>query len=210
MRKIAPMLVVLLICASLRAQKVISIYNSKAPGSENWTWKEKYNEKSIWNTPLVYNVVDPSLTVFEPAKGKANGTAAIVVPGGGFQALSISKEGTDVAKWLAERGIVAFVLKYRLNRSLTEDPATEFMKGLSDTSIRRRINDTIIPMSIADGQKAIEYVRANAKTFGIDPNKIGIVGFSAGGNITLGATLKYYALNKPNFSAPYILMCQLF
>jgi dienelactone hydrolase len=66
----------------------------------------------------------------------------------------------------------------------------------------KKINDTIIPMCIADGRKAIEYIRTNAKTFGIDPNKIGIIGFSAGGTVTLGATLGYDAISKPNFSAP--------
>lgn len=192
----------LCVSLSLQAQKVVQLYHGKAPGSENWNWTEKSTDKNSWNTPIVYNVAVPSLTVFEPAKGKANGTAVIVVPGGGFQALSITKEGTDVAKWLAEKGITAFVLKYRLNRSMTDDPAGEFMKGLGDTSVMKRINDTIVPMSIADGKKAVEYVRANAKSYGIDPNKIGIMGFSAGGTVTMGATLDYNEKNKPNFSAP--------
>jgi acetyl esterase/lipase len=188
--------------ASLQAQKVIPLYNGKAPGSENWNWSEKSSDKNLWNTPLVYNVANPTLTVFEPAKGKANGTAIVIVPGGGFQALSITKEGTDMAKWMAEKGVTAFVLKYRLNKSNTDDPAAEFMKGMADSIVMKRINDTIVPMCIADGKKAIEYVRTNAKAYGIDPNKIGIVGFSAGGTVTMGATLGYNEMNKPNFSAP--------
>ncbi len=152
--------------------------------------------------PLSIMLPTQHLTVFEPAKGKANGTAIIIAPGGGFQALSITKEGTDMAKWMAEKGVTAFVLKYRLNQSKTEDPATEFMAGLSDTVRMKRVQDTIIPMVIADGRKAIEYVRANAKTYGINPAKIGIAGFSAGGTVTMGATLGYNDMNKPNFSAP--------
>jgi len=76
------------------------------------------------------------------------------------------------------------------------------MAGLADTVRMKRVNDTIIPMVIADGRKAIEYVRTNAKTYGIDPNKIGIAGFSAGGTVAMGATLGYNETNKPNFSAP--------
>jgi len=203
MRKIFSVVAILIfVSASLQAQKVIQLYNGKAPGSENWTWKEKSSDKNFWNTPLVYNVVDPSLIVFEPAKGKANGTAIIIAPGGGFQALSITKEGTDMAKWMAEKGVTAFVLKYRLNESKTDDPAAEFMAGVSDTVRMRRVENTIIPMVITDGRKAIEYVRTNAKTYGIDPNKIGIVGFSAGGTVAMGTTLGYNDMNKPNFTAP--------
>ncbi len=203
MRQIFSLCVCLLFTSAIiQAQKVVSLYNGKAPGSETWNWTEKSTDKNIWNTPIVYNVSNPTLTVFEPVKGSANGTALIIVPGGGFQALSITKEGTDLAKMMASKGITAFVLKYRLNKSYTDDPAAEFMKGLGDTMIMRRINDTIIPMTIADGKKAIEHVRINAKQYGIDPNKIGIVGFSAGGTVTLGATLNYTEQNKPNFSAP--------
>lgn len=192
----------LLVSTTSLAQKVVSLYNGKAPGSEKWDWKEKTSEKNAWNTTLVYNVTDPSLTIYEPIKGKSNGTAIVIVPGGGFQALSFSKEGTDMAKWAAEKGITAFVLKYRLYRTISDDPIGEFMKGLSDPERMKSINDTIIPMTIADGRKALEYVRTNASTYGINPNKIGIVGFSAGGTITVGVTMGYNEKNKPNFSAP--------
>jgi acetyl esterase/lipase len=203
MRNLLFFLTVILTSAmSLQAQRVIPLYKGKAAGSENWNWSEKSNDKNMWNTSIVYNVTDPSLTLFEPPKGKANGTAVIIVPGGGFQALSITKEGYDVAKWMAEKGITAFVLKYRLNKSETDDPIAEFMKGLSDPLMRKKINDTIIPMDITDGRNAIAYVRTNAKSFGINTDKIGIMGFSAGGTVTLGATLDYDATNKPNFSAP--------
>lgn len=203
MRQIAFLYLCLMLTSAItHAQKVVSLYNGKAPGSETWNWSEKSTDKNAWNTPIVYNVTSPTLTVFEPTKGSANGTAIIIVPGGGFQALAIVKEGTGMAKIMASKGITAFVLKYRLNRSYTDDPTGEFMRGLGDTAILRRINDTIIPMTIADGKKAIEYVRANAKQYGIDANKIGIVGFSAGGTVTLGATLNYTEQDKPNFTAP--------
>jgi len=187
---------------TIQAQNVIQLYPGKAPGSENWNWSEKTLEKNAWNTTVVYNVATPTLTVYQPAAGKSNGTAIVIAPGGGFQALSINSEGVDVAKWAVEKGITAFVLKYRLNKTVSEDPVSEFMQGLSNPAMGKKINDTIIPMCIADGRKAIEYVRTNAKSFGINPNKIGIIGFSAGGTVTLGATLDYEAISKPNFSAP--------
>jgi acetyl esterase/lipase len=193
---------ILSITFSLQAQNVIQLYNGKAPGSETWSWSEKTLEKNAWNTTVVFNVATPTLTVYLPAAGKANGTAIVIAPGGGFQALSINSEGIDVAKWAVEKGISAFVLKYRLNKTESEDPVSEFMQGLNNPAIAKKINDTIIPMCIADGRKAIEYVRTNAKIYGIDPNKIGIIGFSAGGTVTLGATLNYAAISKPNYSAP--------
>ena len=203
MRISIPVLLVSLITSfAVRAQQVIPLYPGKAPGSETWNWTEKTSEKNAWNTTIVYNVATPTLTVYLPAAGKANGTAVVVAPGGGFQALSINSEGIDVAKWLAEKGITAFVLKYRLNKSETDDPVGEFMKGLGNPAVGKKINDTIIPMCIADGSKAIAYVRANANQYGINPKKIGIIGFSAGGTVTLGATLAYDDSSKPDFSAP--------
>src|SRR5689334_20902326 len=85
---------------SLQAQKVIPLYQGKAPGSETWNWKEQESDHNMFNTPVVYNVVDPTLTVFQSPASSANGTAVIIAPGGGFHTLSINSEGTDVAKWL--------------------------------------------------------------------------------------------------------------
>ena len=201
-KSISILLVSLITAFAAQAQQVIPLYPGKAPGSETWNWTEKTSEKNAWNTTIVYNVATPTLTVYLPAAGKANGTAVVVAPGGGFQALSINSEGIDVAKWLAERGITAFVLKYRLNKSETDDPVGEFMKGLGNPAIGKKINDTIIPMCIADGSRAIAYVRANANQYGINPDKIGIIGFSAGGTVTIGATLAFDETRKPNFSAP--------
>src|SRR5688500_2255188 len=92
----------LLICAanSLAQQKVIQLYGGSPPGSESWTWSEAENDSNAWKTKVVYNVSKPTLTVFQPQEGKANGTAVVIAPGGAFHALSIDSEGYDVAKWL--------------------------------------------------------------------------------------------------------------
>jgi len=83
-------------------QKIIQLYNGKAPGSEKWNWSEAVSDSSqnMFRTNLVYNVVEPTLTVYAPDASVANGTAVIVCPGGGFHVLSIKREGTDVAHWL--------------------------------------------------------------------------------------------------------------
>ena len=115
------------LCAALTAQqKVVSLYDGPAPGSESWNWSEAENDNNSWQTKVVYNVTKPTLTVFVPEADKANGTAVIIAPGGGFHALSINSEGLDVAKWLVQKGVTCFVLKYRLVHVLSNDPTAEF------------------------------------------------------------------------------------
>ena len=197
--KLQTFLALLLICTALHGQKIIKLYPGLPPGSENWNWTEKSGYSNIWSTPIVYNVTEPTLTVYEPAKGKANGTSIIIAPGGAFQILSITKEGSEVAQWMADHGITAFLLKYRVNRSFTDNPVQEVFQAFTDSNKMRYINDTIIPMSISDGQKAMEWVRANASSMKLDPNKIGMIGFSAGGTAVLGSTLTHSEKNAPNF-----------
>jgi len=182
-------------------QKVIQLYSGPAPGSENWNWDEKVNEKNMWNTKVVYNVSRPTLTVFTPDASVANGTAVIICPGGAFHALSINSEGFDVASWLVKKGIVCFVLKYRLAHSLTDDPVKEVM----DKSGKKEFNDenaAVIPLEIADGRTAIVYVRKHASEYRISPDRIGIIGFSAGGTVTASTAYNYTAENRPDFVAP--------
>ncbi|MCW3109766.1 MAG: family lipolytic protein, partial [Segetibacter sp.] len=112
----------LLLSSISKAQKVIQLYPGEAPGSESWNWQEKESVKNMFSTPVVYNVAQPTLTAFLPPSSMSNGTAVIIAPGGAFHTLSINSEGIDVAKWLNAKGVAAFVLKYRLVHSLTDDP----------------------------------------------------------------------------------------
>lgn len=185
----------------LYAQQIVKIYEGKAPGSENWNWSEATIEKTSWNTPVVYNVADPTLTVIKPEAGKANGTAVIICPGGGFFALSIENEGLGVARWLATKGVTCFVLKYRLAKASGDDPIKDFNASFGDKDLQAK-QLAAVPMSIADGKQAIAYVRKNAATFGIDPKKIGIMGFSAGGTVAGSAGFGYTLDNRPDFVAP--------
>ena len=193
------LLLVLLIATTTQAQqKVIQLYNGAAPGSENWDWKEK---SSGGNGDIVYNVSHPTLTVFSANPSKANGTAIVICPGGGFHILAVSHEGTQVAQWLAEKGITAFVLRYRLAHVLSDDPVKEMTEKQKNGTFDRDV-DADIPFSVADGREAIKYVRAHAAEYQIDKNKIGIIGFSAGGTVTASAAFNYNADNRPDFAAP--------
>ena len=106
---------------SLYAQQ-IPLYEGKPPGSETWNWTEDKNDNNSVNVMTVFNVVQPTLTVFKPEAGKANGTAIIVCPGGGFHFLAIDHEGTNPARELVKKGITVFVLKYRLFHISSTNP----------------------------------------------------------------------------------------
>ena len=182
-------------------QKIIPLYDGPAPGSETWNWTEAENDKNMWQTKVVYNVTKPTLTVFQPEAGKANGTALIIAPGGGFHALSINSEGFDAAKWLAEKGVTCFVLKYRLVRALTNDPTAELAAKMGKKEFDDDVSK-VIPLSVADGRNAIAWVRKHAAEYNISPDRIGIMGFSAGGTVAAATMFGYTKENRPDFAAP--------
>jgi len=183
-------------------QKVIRLYQGAAPGSEHWRQQEQENFSRGWNTQVVFNVTDPTLTVVSPDPAKANGTAIVICPGGGFHALSINSEGFDVARWLAAKGVTGFVLKYRLAECKTDDPAAELnAKGpkIDQDAV------PVIPLALADGLAAMRYVRQHAADYGINPERVGIIGFSAGGTVTASVGYNYTADSRPAFVAPIYL-----
>jgi lysophospholipase L1-like esterase/dienelactone hydrolase len=196
-----PVFVVSILSIS-RAQTVIPLYDGKPKGSENWTWSEASNSRNMFNTEIIYNVSQPSITAFLPPKDLATGTAVVVAPGGAFHTLSINSEGVEVAKWLNSKGIAAFVLKYRVARCFTDDPVKEVMAKMGDFKKLDEENDTIVPLAMADGLAAVKYIRDHAKEMDIDPNKIGFMGFSAGGTVTMSVVYNATEANRPNFVAP--------
>jgi acetyl esterase/lipase len=216
----------LLLAATALAQapsQVIPVWNGPAPGSGDTSQREGSLDltDSRFTPPnpdtLVWNVTQPTLAVFRPAVGKANGTAIIIAPGGGFRVLSYKNEGLRVAQWLADHGVTAFVLKYRLHR-MPDDPA-EVRKGLDQMLAAAthpagkapdgsaapappmpRLEFGPLELSaIADGEQAIKLVRSRAKEFGIDPQRVGIIGFSAGGAVAGGAAVRAEPADRPNF-----------
>jgi len=149
------------------------------------------------NDTKYYNVSDPSYFPFIPAAARNTRTAVIVAPGGGFRMLSWDSEGTLVAKWLAERGIAAFVLKYRLIQQAGPNYGSNARRDEPALT-----TDVAGAPGVADGTAAIRAIRARAAEYAIDPNKIVFIGFSAGAHVA-----SYQALNpdlaaRPNFVAP--------
>jgi acetyl esterase/lipase len=191
-----------LFAASLAAaQDVIPLYPGTPPGSAPETYPERQYFSKVWNTEVVTNVTKPTLIVYKPAPGTANGTGIIVCPGGGWMALSINSEGIDVAKYLAAKGITAFVLKYRIAHT-GEDGTQEFMDLINDHQKFNEKVDKIIPLSNADGLAAMAYLQQHAAEWGISPDRVGIIGFSAGGEVAAEVGFKYTAANRPAFVAP--------
>ncbi len=183
------------------AQKLISLYPDKAPGSENWNWDEKEMVSKLFQTRVIYNVSKPTLTVYTPSKELNNGTAVVICPGGGFHTLSIDREGIEVAKWLNTKGINAFILKYRLVKSETNDPVKELLSSMDNREKFDAANALVIPLAISDGLTAMKYVRANADKYNIKKDKVGIIGFSAGGTVACGVTYTNDEESMPNFLA---------
>lgn len=152
------------------------------------------------NKRIIYNVVRPSL-LYYPAKNNTSGTSVIIAPGGALQIISIDNEGVEVAKYLNDNGIDAFILKYSLVRT-NKNPFTEVRDNFfGDVAKRDSMISTIIPYSMQDGLAAISYVRKNATDYGLNPNRIGFMGFSAGGTVTLSVVFNCNNENRPNFIA---------
>lgn len=144
---------------------------TELPTQPLYLWDEKplvNPDREHIKDQRVYSVDNPSMTPYWPAADKANGAAVVVFPGGGYVRLAINHEGHDIAQWFAARGIAAFVVKYRMQ-------------------------EYGYPAPLQDGQRAVRLVRKNAASWGIDPAKIGVVGFSAGGHLAASVATRFDA-----------------
>jgi endo-1,4-beta-xylanase len=159
----------------------IRLWQNGAPGSEGVTAAEVFEKSDNPKLPTRFTVVHyPSIYVFLPPREKANGTAVVIAPGGGHSQLVIGKEGWDIADWLNRNGFAGFVLKYRLARA-------------------KDSHYTVPDHALADAARAMRTVRYRAKEFGVDPAKIGFMGFSAGGEV---AAMMETRFDAGNDSAP--------
>ena len=161
----------------------IALWPDGAPGSEA---RKGEPEQVAWRQepdlvfPVTFNIHNPSIVPFLPTAEKATGAAVIIAPGGGHMFLTMDREGYDLARWLADRGVAAFVLKYRLAR---------------DQAGKSPYKTTVEP--VADGQRAIRLVRSRAAAWRVRPDRIGILGFSAGGVPALSSAL-HFDRGKPD------------
>ncbi len=151
------------VIAQTEAPKAILLWPNGAPGSEDKTTPEHVS-KSARGEIAISNVHFPSVTPYLPPKGKANGMAIIIGPGGGDKELKMDYEGSNFAEWLAEQGITAFVLKYRLAKEANS-------------------TYTVDDHALKDMQRAIRLVRCRAAEWNIDTARVGAMGFSAGGEL---------------------------
>ena len=188
----------LLVCSLARAAdvpKAIPLWPNGAPGSEGKTTPEIGKpEGPERNFTAITNVHNPSILPYLPAKEKATGVAVIVLPGGGHRNLAIAHEGYNVGEWLAEHGIAAFVVKYRLARE-------------SGSTYRIEVE------ALADTQRAIRLVRNRSREWNVNPDALGVMGFSAGGELAYMASMRMdggidssadpidHESAKPNFQA---------
>lgn len=168
---VAALLSLITFTALAEEHRVIDVWPGKPPGTTTATGPEEFrplrpNERA--NVQRLTNVSQPTLTLYDPPADKHNGAAVIVCPGGGYNILAWDLEGTEVAEWLNTIGVTALVLKYRVPDS---DP------------------QHVAPL--LDAQRAVSLVRSQASELKIDPARLGILGFSAGGNLAGGACLKH-------------------
>jgi acetyl esterase/lipase len=163
------------LCSVLHAadQPVIDVWPGRVPGETKEIGPEEFRaprDKEKADVKRLSNVSKPTLTVFQPAADKRNGAAVIVCPGGGYNILAWDLEGTEVAEWLNSIGVTAFVLKYR---------------------VPRRENYPNHEAPLMDGQRAVSLVRSKASEYGLDAGRIGMLGFSAGGHLTVATCVRY-------------------
>lgn len=179
MKKILLVVFGISLLISLHAQEVVPLFTGEIPLSKRVTNREESYMGSD-GKERIRKISIPTLTVFLPSKEKSNGTAVIICPGGGYEHLSIVGEGYDVAKLLNEWGVAAFVLKYRM-----PDDSTMQQKEIGP---------------LQDAQRAIQLVRTNAKQWSVNPAKVGIMGFSAGGHLAVMAGTHFKNAVIPNTS----------
>lgn len=153
----------------------IPLWPRGAPGSEGKPMKEVVTTSASGELSVA-GIHNPSITPYLPAKDKATGLAVLVIPGGGHRVLAITHEGYNVAEWLHDHGIAAFVLKHRLARE-------------ADSTYKIEVE------SFADTQRAIRLIRSRAGEWNIDPARVGALGFSAGGELVSMASARSDAGN---------------
>jgi acetyl esterase/lipase len=200
--------------AALQAQTELPLWPGKAPGSEQWS-----NPESITRSPsgdrVITNVSEPTLTVFLPEAALATGAAAVIAPGGALRVLGFDNEGVKVAEWLNEHGIAGFVLKYR---TLQQDPSAPrgplpgmpgpgsaprqelvIVNGNANPAPDDAALHEVLGLAVADAQAALALVRSRAAEWRVDPKRVGIIGFSAGGGVAVGTALAAQSDASPDF-----------
>ncbi len=199
MKRLFSLLILFFCVHFLQAQtKVIPLYEGKPPGSEQWNYTPDSARRD--NILVEYNIIEPTLTFF-PARGAVNtGTAVVIAPGGGYFVLATEHEGNDVARRLNEAGVNAFVLRYRVKQ--VANYPEDVQRAWSDPEALPELVKPVMKMAGQDGMQAVRYVREHATELGVNPDRIGFMGFSAGGGVTMSVALESSGVTQPDFIAP--------
>lgn len=199
MKKLTLSLLTICFSLLLNAQSIIKLPYENPKGI-TWTHPEKEYFFDFLQNKIVANVSVPTMEVYKAADSLNTGTAVIIAPGGGMFIQGIS-DGRDVAAWLNKKGITAFVLKYRLvptgedgGKELVDIHTNDYQGFIGKVS-------QIMPFAVKDALSAIEYVRTHAAEYGVKKDKIGYMGFSAGGSIGLGISYYFKNESRPDFLA---------
>lgn len=179
----------------------IPLYGNATPGAPS----DEIATRFMGRETVLRNITYPTLTPVLPAPGKANGTAVIVAPGGGFMMLAMQNEGWRVARALADKGVSAFVLKYRLKTTPKADAdfMAEMGRLMSEAaSGAGNAPDISNPPATDDALAALALVRGQAAQWHVDPSRVGMIGFSAGAMTTLRSVLKAASDADPGTQAP--------
>lgn len=198
------------------SQEIIKLYNGIPPGNDNITIEEKITKTDNGSIDVISEVTNPTLTAYLPDPSKANGTAVVILPGGALRFLSWDMEGVKLAQWLNEKGIAAFILKYRLVNSTMKrnTPNTgipplrvavyeaDKLANANANPMKDSVSAKVIKMASEDARQAFRIIRQNAGKWNVNPEKVGCVGFSAGGGVELSAAMNNMEkLSMPAFIA---------
>ncbi|TDS13960.1 alpha/beta hydrolase [Sphingobacterium paludis] len=203
--KLLLFLIIICVQNGLQAQQRIVIPVKGGSTSDVKPQEKSFTFEPISTSRMLYNVTAPSLEIFEPTGSEIKDIAVLVIPGGAFQILAYEDEGVKIAKTFAERGYTAAALKYRLVQLEDENPMEQLMRNIKDFATLEEIMAPMVPLAIADGKEAMKYLKANASVLGFDADKVGVIGFSAGGTISAAIALDKEV--DPLFSAliyPYL------
>lgn len=184
--------------AALSQAGAIPLYGSATPGNDATEVWAGGDGREMLN---VRNVTHPTLTPVLPDPGRATGAAVVVVPGGAFMALAMDLEGAQVARAFADRGIAAFILKYRLLPTPIDGPAAGRYMSKRMRDGLDKVNPVPLgnPDATTDALAALALVRDGAAKWGIDPRRVGMIGFSAGAMTTLRTVLDGAPGKRPDF-----------
>lgn len=204
---------VLMSAGIAHAQETLRLWDGAAPGVETWHLPEQVSLTPSGDIQAISNVVEPTITVYLPEAAIANGAAVLILPGGGLRGLGW-RNSIQQAQWLNGLGVAAIILKYRTlqiepaapgARTTSRQDGPELPVGLEIRNANANPDPTnpalsqVLEMAVADAQNAMRLVRQNAVEWRINPDKVGMMGLSAGGGVAVGAVIADAPGTAPNF-----------